>query len=194
MEVRIDTDRTGWEEPTTVEAPIWEEPKQLINVETWPPTEASRDELRAELSTSASDEFLDIQEAPPVPESTGEASEHRPETTPSPLPIDVPQTPSSHPSQVISTPSPKLTTRPVFSSHRISARHKIPDQPVTLPLSFGTGIEKVGMQFGSLSVGDSPSQSSKYVFQISSFDVINQPFSRTGSKPRFLLQIRRRYR
>ncbi len=158
-----------------MEAPIWEEPKQSINVETWPPTEASRDELRAEVSTAASDELSDIQEAPPVPVSTGEASERRLETTPSPLPIDAPQTPSSLTLQVISTPSPKLT-RPVFSSHRTSARHKIPDQPVTLPLSFGTGIEKVGMQFGSLSVGDSPSQSSKYVFHISSFDELNQQF------------------
>ncbi len=73
----------------------------------------------------------------------------------------VAQAPSTLPPPV--TPSPKLTTRPAVSSHRSSARHKIPDQPVTLPLSFGSGIEKMGMQFGSLNLGDNTTETSQYV-------------------------------
>jgi hypothetical protein len=64
----------------------------------------------------------------------------------------------------MATPSPRLSTRPAASSHRSSARYKVTDQPVTLPLSFGAGIEKVGMQFGSLSVGDaSTTETTQYV-------------------------------
>ena len=51
------------------------------------------------------------------------------------------------------TPSPKLSGRPAVVSHRSSARYKTIDQPVVMPSSFGQGIEKVGMQFGSLSLG-----------------------------------------
>jgi hypothetical protein len=60
---------------------------------------------------------------------------------------------STLPAQVTAISSPKLSTRPPAASHRTSARHKVTDQPVTMPISFGTGIEKVGMQFGSLSLG-----------------------------------------
>lgn len=51
------------------------------------------------------------------------------------------------------TPSPKLSSRPAAVTHRSSARYKTIDQPVVMPSSFGSGIEKVGMQFGSLSLG-----------------------------------------
>lgn len=51
------------------------------------------------------------------------------------------------------TPSPKLSGRPAATTHRSSARYKNIDQPVVMPSSFSTGIEKVGMQFGSLSLG-----------------------------------------
>lgn len=159
-EPQIDIERKGWENPTTVEVPIWEESKQPLNVETWPPTDVSKDGLRTDAN------LHDI----PVNQEASPSSEPTSETTPvSPLlkPIDTPQTPSVLPLQVISTPSPKLTTRPAVSSYRTSARYKIPDQPVTLPLSFGPGIEKVGMQFGSLSVvDDTSSLATRYVFYI----------------------------
>jgi len=56
------------------------------------------------------------------------------------------------PQAATATPSPKLTGRPVVS-HRSGARHKTTDQPVVMPSSFGPGVEKVGMQFGSLGLG-----------------------------------------
>lgn len=76
-----------------------------------------------------------------------------PPVEPKPIPATIAVAQSTLPLQVTATPSPK--PRPA-GVHRSSARYKIPDQPVTLPVSFGTGIEKVGMQFGTLSLsGDS---------------------------------------
>ncbi|KAF7297083.1 CUE domain-containing protein [Mycena indigotica] len=46
---------------------------------------------------------------------------------------------------------------PAPTSHRNSARYKLSDQAVVMPSSFGTGLEKVGMQFGSLSLGSDAS-------------------------------------
>ncbi|KAJ7058295.1 hypothetical protein C8F01DRAFT_1305832 [Mycena amicta] len=58
------------------------------------------------------------------------------------------------PAQSVPSPSPSIKpSRPAASSHRNSARYKITDQAVVMPGSFGSGIEKVGMQFRSLSLG-----------------------------------------
>ena len=131
------------EEPTTVEAPSWDdEPAadQATGPEAWPltpelPAASAVAEVRSEV----------------VEESISEAviTELKPEVeTRSPAQIA-----QALPAQVTAISSPKLTTRPPAASHRTSARHKLTDQPVTMPVSFSTGIEKVGMQFGSLSLG-----------------------------------------
>jgi len=156
-ETQPEMEQNGWEEPTTAEAPSWDEPKHAEN---WAPTETSSEAVKAELQVGGAAADSEIQEGPKigVPEVVTEPLET---TAPAAsVPIAV-QTPSIRPPV---TPSPKLTTRPAVSSHRSSARHKIPDQPVTLPLSFGSGIEKVGMQFGSLSLGDG-AETSQYVFR-----------------------------
>ena len=45
-----------------------------------------------------------------------------------------------------------MQARPSSAAHRHNARFKT-DQAVTLPNNFGPGPEKLGMQFGSLSIG-----------------------------------------
>ncbi|KAG6847211.1 hypothetical protein H0H93_009485 [Arthromyces matolae] len=44
-------------------------------------------------------------------------------------------------------------TTPTALAHRSGVRYKNIDPPVVMPSSFGSGIEKVGMRFGSLSLG-----------------------------------------
>ena len=148
------------EELTTVEAPTWDdEPAadQANGPETWPlapelPAASSVAEIRSEVVEDS------------VPEAV--ITESKPEAeTRSPA-----QAISALPAQVIAISSPKLTTRPPAVSHRTSARHKLTDQPVTMPVSFSTGIEKVGMQFGSLSLGgdDTNDEPPPYVVNVQS--------------------------
>lgn len=153
----------GWEEPTTVQPPTWDDE---------PPTGT------AKLSTSAADVWssaiptTDVpipseepkteqqQESPQV-ELEGHIEEHSGVPTTDSEPHVAPEAPSE-PAPVpmpaaapVAAPSPK--PRPAATTHRGSARYKaIPtDQPVVMPSSssFGSSIEKVGMQFGSLSLG-----------------------------------------
>ncbi|KAF8895000.1 hypothetical protein CPB84DRAFT_1816015 [Gymnopilus junonius] len=154
-EAPTESQEHGWEEPTTVEAPTWdEEPqKQPAATEAWPPS--------AEPPT----EFVKAVETPPAP-AAQEVSKPEPVEEPTAVPEPVPEpkvevkaaspapvaAQATLASQAAATPSPKLSARPAVVSHRSSARHKVTDQPVTMPISFGTGIEKVGMQFGSLSL------------------------------------------
>lgn len=140
----------GWEAPTTVEAPTWDdEPQaqqQTTTAEAWPPSIEPQPEppkVEVPQPVEVVEEQTPAVEAPPAPEPKVEVKA-------SPAPIPTPPAPISAPLAAV-TPSPKLT-RPVAVSHRSSARHKVTDQPVTMPLSFGSGIEKVGMQFGSLSL------------------------------------------
>jgi hypothetical protein len=149
------------EEPTTVEAPTWDdEPAadQATGPEAWP----LAPELHA--ASSVAEVRSDVVEES-VPEAVITESKPEAETR---SPAQVAQAISALPAQV--TASPKLTTRPPAVSHRTSARHKLTDQPVTMPVSFSTGIEKVGMQFGSLSLGgdDTNDETSPYVVNVQS--------------------------
>ena len=150
----------GWEAPTTVEPPTWDdEPQaqQTVTAEAWPPSIEPQPEppkVEASQPVEVVEEQTPAVEAPPAPEPKVEAKA-------SPAPIPAQLAPISPPQAAV-TPSPKLS-RPVAVSHRSSARHKVTDQPVTMPLSFGSGIEKVGMQFGSLSLTGDGSVTVQYV-------------------------------
>ena len=149
------------EELTTVEAPTWDdEPAadQTIGPEAWSltpelPAASTVAEVRSEV----------VEES--VPEAVITESKPEVETR---SPAQVAQAISTLPAQVTAISSPKLTTRPPAASHRTSARHKLTDQPVTMPVSFSTGIEKVGMQFGSLSLGgdDTNNEPPSYVVNV----------------------------
>jgi len=157
----------GREEPTTAEAPSWDdEPAadQANRPEAWPMTVESVLEPPKPEPPAV---FVVVEvKSEAVDESVPEAefiTESKPEVETS-SPAQVTQATSALPAQVTATPSPKLTTRPPVVSHRTSARYKVTDQPVTMPVSFGTGVEKVGMQFGSLSLGgDVTDESASYV-------------------------------
>jgi hypothetical protein len=147
------------EEPTTVEAPTWDdEPAadQATRPEVWP--------LTPEPAASAVAEVKEVVEDPEavITESISEVETRSP--------AQVAQAISALPAQVTAIPSSKLTTRPLAASHRTSARHKLIDRPVTMPVSFSTGIEKVGMQFGSLSLGgdDMTDEPASYVVNVQS--------------------------
>lgn len=158
------------EEPTTVEAPTWEEekapaPKEETTVaDPWPPTASAVSAEPAESDAPKQPEPAPKVEekpeaapvveekAPAAPETVAASEPTKPEVKPAPSPAPAPATPAlAAPSAA--APSPKLSARPAAGSHRSSARYKVTDQPVTLPISFGSGLEKVGMQFGSLSLG-----------------------------------------
>ncbi|KAK0216073.1 hypothetical protein IW262DRAFT_1397768 [Armillaria fumosa] len=123
-----DTQHLGWEEPTTVQAPSWDdEPPAKQFAESWPPTEAK------------------TESEPPAP-----VEEPTPAQVPEPVLEKVPEPepiPSPIPPKAAAAP-----VRPAPVTHRSSAKYKS-DQPVILPSSFGSTVEKVGMQFGSLSLG-----------------------------------------
>ena len=149
------------EEPTTVEAPTWDdEPAvdQATRTEAWPLTpEPPATSAIAEVKSEVVEES--------VPEAVIAESKSEVDTR---SPAQVAQAISALPAQVTAIPSPKLTARPSATSHRTSARHKLTDQPVTMPVSFSTGIEKVGMQFGSLSLGgdDTNDDPASYVINV----------------------------
>ena len=152
------------EEPTTVEAPTWDDEQpavdQATRTEAWPLTPEP-------LATSAVAEVKSEVVEESVPEAVITESKSEVDTR---SPAQVAQAISALPAQVTAIPSPKLTARPPATSHRTSARHKLTDKPVTMPVSFSTGIEKVGMQFGSLGLGgdDTNDEPVSYVVNVQS--------------------------
>ncbi|KAJ7160884.1 hypothetical protein C8R46DRAFT_1194293 [Mycena filopes] len=134
----------GWEDPTTVQPPSWEEEAPIIKP-----------------STSAADVWGSTVNEPPEEPQQEQQQVHEPqvEETSAPEPSEESTAPPSEPEPAppVASPSPSLkpagAVRPAAGSHRSSARYKTIDQPVVMPSSFGSGIEKVGMQFGSLSLG-----------------------------------------
>jgi hypothetical protein len=144
--------QVGWEEPTTVQAPLWEEepPKPSVSApDCWTADqEAHEQKLEQEQPPPAEAEEA-VSDKTPAPSQQEEAPALKEAEPQPPVPIQ----PTASVPVVAATPSPKLAGRSAAGSHRISARHKTTDQPVVMPNSFGASIEKVGMQFGSLSLG-----------------------------------------
>jgi len=132
---------TGWEEPTTVQHPSWEpDPSPAVDL----PSEEPKLE-------SPVPEESQVPSRSPTP-----AQEPAPEPTPATV-----EPPSQSPAPSLSDPattsvtnipaSLKSAPRTATSSSRASARNRLIDQPVVMPSSFGS-VERVGMQFGSLSL------------------------------------------
>ncbi|KAH9922339.1 uncharacterized protein BXZ73DRAFT_104158 [Epithele typhae] len=125
---------TGWEEPTTVQAPTWDDEPRAP-----PPAEAP----------------VAVDEAAPIAPETTTAEEPPIEPSAPAVPPGVgpPAVPTVSPAVPPAKPlTPSASSRPTPISHR-ATKFKTTDQPVVLPASFGSGIEKIGMQFGSLSLG-----------------------------------------
>jgi hypothetical protein len=112
------------------------------------------------LSTSAADVWSSTQtEEPKTEQQEEEQQEELPNAPAAPEPVleptPAPREAEPEPAVVTATASPPkpIAPRPVTGAHRSSARYKTIDQPVVMPSSFGSGVEKIGMQFGSLSLG-----------------------------------------
>jgi hypothetical protein len=134
--------QTGWEEPTTVQNPPWEDDLQhkpsAPVAEPW--------------DTAPAEEIEAHDEVKPTPPEPAPAPEPVPEPIAVSLPAPQPKEPVGGLSEAIPKHVAPVHVRPSSAAHRHSARFKT-DQAVTLPNNFGSGLEKVGMQFGSLSIG-----------------------------------------
>lgn len=137
VEPQVQEASLEWEAPTTVEAPVWEDepPKsKLSSTETY---ELTPEEVVPEVPTHVE---------PPAVVAAEPEKLADPEPIQAPIPI---------PSAVAKA---QAVGRPASVTHRNSARYKATgDSPVVMPAtatpSFGNGIEKMGMQFGSLNLG-----------------------------------------
>jgi hypothetical protein len=169
----------GWEEPTTVEPPTWDdEPPSLppqapdpqisthdgwITADTVPPATAPPEAWNASATFSAPGPDATPQESnwnqTPSEESASIPSPQI--TTPSiasiaPISSTASVATSTAPTSKPSTPSVSHASARPVNAHRISARYPKSDQAVVIPAfagSIGTVGEKLGMQFGSLSIG-----------------------------------------
>lgn len=163
----VETSTRGWEEPTTVQAPTWDDepskPSATPVPEAWPPASEPPSKPPSDAPKAAEPEPVSVR--PKEVEESTPAQELVPEKTkaePAPQPVPAQVTPIFI-AQSAATPSPKLSSRPAAASHRSSARYKVTDQPVVMPNSFAS-VEKVGMQFGSLNLGgESVLESAPYV-------------------------------
>ncbi|KAF9460449.1 hypothetical protein BDZ94DRAFT_1299874 [Collybia nuda] len=156
-EPEIETQNQSWEEPTTVQPPTWDDEPQVkpppSTSEAWPgsePEEPGDSQTEVEPQLPQHEAEVESVKEPPTPEPPAEQQLSASKSEPAPQAPLVTPVLSQGPAV---TPSPKLNSRSAAVAHRSSARYKTIDQPVVMPSSFGSGIEKVGMQFGSLSLG-----------------------------------------
>lgn len=133
----------GWEDPTTVQAPTWDdEPAQPTPVKSVAPAAPE------ELKIKEEEEPVTIPPAAPAaqPEVVDRVlSALPPQVQPSPAKLEAVQAPAP-----VKPATPAQHTRPTSAA----LRHKFKaDQAVIMPSGSFTSVEKVGMQFGSLSLG-----------------------------------------
>ncbi|TFY56438.1 hypothetical protein EVG20_g8922 [Dentipellis fragilis] len=140
------SEQQGWEEPTTAQPPSWDDEPQ------------SKPSITATEPWATSAEAQPVEETKPAAEEPAAPAEPEPVAAPAPAAPSQPQPtkeqealPESIPKPFAAVPAVQL--RPSSAAHRHSARFKTTDSPVILPSHFGTGVEKIGMQFGSLSLG-----------------------------------------
>lgn len=170
--------QVGWEDPTTIQAPTWEdEPQQKPqvavspNVDSWlssvqdsvapvishPPTITQLPEEEF-VHHTIEQEQQQQQQVIREPEPQQAASSALPVQLQQLVQkVDSPSVPSVNLGSTVlpakpATPVPH--SRPGAGAHRNSGRYKISsDQAVIMPSSsFGSAIEKLGMQFGSVSL------------------------------------------
>ena len=131
----------GWEDPITVEPPTWDDEPQVKPPpeDAWSSPVQTQPDVQDESTISLPQEEL----APEIP---------------APVPSEPVLTPQS-PEEPVTLPPPSKSSvsvppRSSAASHRSANKHKATDQAVVMPSSsFNPSLEKVGMQFGSLSLG-----------------------------------------
>ncbi len=145
------------EELTTVQPPVWD------------------DEPQVQVPTSLrTDSWGQSEESSAIPQPYEEpslASEPEVPPVPSALPVQLHNNQKSETVQSLApakSATPSSVGKPTSAAHRNNARFKTSDQPVVMPTSsFGTVIDKIGMQFGSVSLeGDDVPDASRYTVSI----------------------------
>lgn len=128
---------TAWEEPTTVQDSAWEEEPQEPIAQIQPePAPAPEPELKDEVPPKS-----------PSPEPT-------PPKVQEPVLSALPAQVQSREVERSSTPTSGVKRPSSSAAHRHNARFKTGDQPVVMPSgNYNPTPEKIGMQFGSLSLG-----------------------------------------
>lgn len=156
----------AWEEPMTAEASTWEdepiiaaaEPQNTTQQEGWIMAESGLPRPTTQEAWDGTTEFTPPQTEPPSQKTED------PVATASSLSIGTNSVSTTTPTASIATstaPTSKPSTPSVSSariapSHRTSARYLKTDQAVVIPAfagHIGSSGEKLGMQFGSLSLG-----------------------------------------
>lgn len=142
----------GWEEPTTVQAPTWDdEPAQ--QTQTRPVEVAAQEEPKEKEEEPASVSSTAPAAQPAIVERV--LSALPPQVQPSTAKLDSVQAPAPG-----KPATPAQHTRPTSAA----LRHKFKaDQAVIMPSGSFTAIEKVGMQFGSLGLGGDDLDGNTYV-------------------------------
>lgn len=145
------------EELTTVQPPVWD------------------DEPQVQVPTSLrTDSWGHSEESSAIPQPYEEPSlAPEPEIPPAPsaLPVQLhnnQKSDTAHSLAPAKPATPSSVGKPTSAAHRNNARFKTSDQPVVMPTSsFGTVMDKIGMQFGSVSLeGDDVPESSRYAVSI----------------------------
>ncbi len=143
-EVQIQPEQQGWEEPTTAEAPTWDDEPQAqaslpVTQDGWLATPIDNVQPKvADGITSAS-----------VPEPDPQALVQS-------FPIQQQAQQKSVQSSPVLTqakPATPVSYAKSLNAHRSSGRFKTTDQAVVMPSSNFATIEKLGVQFGSVSLG-----------------------------------------
>ncbi|KAH8112110.1 hypothetical protein DFH11DRAFT_539278 [Phellopilus nigrolimitatus] len=137
----------GWEEPTTAQAPTWDDEPQPQT--TLPTTSDGWITSTVDIADAQPEVEAEREPAPPV----------QPEPEPEPVSV-----PSAFPAQLglhqkAESPivPPAKSTTPVSYARSLNSRagqrFKARDQAVIMPSTFGSSLEKLGMQFGSVNLG-----------------------------------------
>ncbi|EJD04917.1 uncharacterized protein FOMMEDRAFT_139574 [Fomitiporia mediterranea MF3/22] len=147
-EQKVEPEADGWEEPTTVQAPPWEDeppaqPTVKATSDGWITSVTEKTEIRHEPAP---------EEAQPTPSNQPEPESER-VTTASAFPAQLGLQQKAEPSVVppVKPSTPVSYARSLNS--RAGHRPKVTDQAVVMPSSFGSSVEKLGMQFGSVNLG-----------------------------------------
>ncbi|KAI5119338.1 hypothetical protein M0805_004015 [Coniferiporia weirii] len=138
-------DTQGWEEPTTAQAPTWDDEPQP----------------QAALP-AASDGWItsvaDVAETKPEPvvEEVPPPAQLEPEPEPVSVPSAFPVQLGLHQKAETTIVPPVKPATPVSYARSLTRsvnRFKTSDQAVVMPSTFGSSVEKLGMQFGSVNIG-----------------------------------------
>lgn len=136
----------GWEGPTTVEEPTWDD--ELPSQAVVPDADDAWTSPPAAETTEVHPEPVET-EPEPVAEPQ---SEPEPVSVPAQFPAQLGVQQKTE-SPIVPPAKPVTPVSYARSLARAGNRFKT-DQAVVMPSAFGSSVEKLGMQFGSVSLGD----------------------------------------